>query len=184
MRPAAAQKSFRARAGPRGNPGDPKLAQDGTKQAPRTLKELPRELKMAQHGTKKAQEGPRVAPGCSKRVRSFFENSVPVEAKRLFSQNWFHEGPEWAQDGPKMDTRGLQEGSENPTWAQEVPKWAPRMPKNDSRGPKNAQDGPQVSPSFGGSGGAPFMKMVFPSRRNAHFRKVGFTRVQRSGVGS
>ena len=73
--------------------------------------------KEAQERPENAQEGPRVAPGCSKRAPSFFENCVPVEAKRSFSQSWFHEGPDWAQDGPKMAPR-------RPKMVQDIPRMA------------------------------------------------------------
>ena len=101
--------------------------------------------KEAQERPENAQEGPRVAPGCSKRAPSFFENCVPVEAKRSFSQSWFHEGPDWDQDGPKMAPRGFQEGSASPTWAQEGPKWGA---KEDQERPKRAQERPTWAPGL------------------------------------
>ena len=93
---------------PTGDPGYPNLAQDGTRQAPMTLKELPRDLKMAQHGTKKAQIGPQGNP------------------------IWPIAGLRWLQARPKDAQRGSKE---SPTWPEMATRWPQEAPKKAHRGP-------------------------------------------------
>ena len=137
-----------------GDPGDPNLAQDATRQAPMTPKELPRDLKMAQHGTKKAQRRPQGSP--------IWPIPGPrwLQARPKDAQRGSKEGPRW----PKMTTRWPQEA---PKTAQDGPKKAPRMPTDAKRASKKpqhrpakniektegklivwVQGGPQVSPTW------------------------------------
>ena len=94
---------------------------------------------------RRPQDLSKISPRDSKRDPTWLKNCAPIEAKRSFSQSWFHEGSDWDQDGPKMAPRGFQEGSASPTWAQEGPKWGA---KEDQERPKRAQERPTWAPGL------------------------------------
>ena len=102
---------------PAGDPGDPNLAQDATRQAPMTPKELPRDFKMAQHGTKKAQRRPQGSP------------------------IWPIPGSRWLQARSKDAQRGSKEG---PRWPKMTTRWPQEAPKKAQDGPKRVQGCPQM----------------------------------------
>ena len=85
------------------------MAQGGPKRAPRRPTMAPR----------RPQDLPK-APRDSKRDPTWLKNCAPIEAKRSFSQSWFHECPKKAEHGSRL----TQDEPKRANNLRDVPRWS------------------------------------------------------------